>query len=290
MLCIQCGIGLFRVSHGMHGKHGKMQKPLLHAQELCTSAIKYSLTVAALLFLTASYGQDFLVTIKSDTIRGEVRIMSYDLMDRVQIADGQKKTTFTAVQLRRASMKGELYAPVKYDNSIRMMKVLRSGFLSLYAFRVSNQVTYDGRLLVKMGNPPQEVPNIGFKRYVGAIVEDCPVVGDRVKSGDLDRSNIQDLVDAYNQCVAETQEKRFQSATQNVSNPTIDFIEELRTRVNASDLPTKTEVNDLLTSITDKVKRKESVPAYMKEGLKGYLAQRDEFKEDAEQLILLLDK
>ncbi|HMJ67320.1 MAG TPA: hypothetical protein VK508_00410 [Cyclobacteriaceae bacterium] len=252
--------------------------------------MKHALTVAALLFLTASYGQDFLVTTKNDTLRGEVRIMSYDLMDRVQMVQGKKKTTFTAVQVRQAYMASELYAPVKYDNTIRMMKVIRSGFLSLYAFRLANQVSYDGRLLVKMGSPPQEVPNIGFKRYVGSIVEDCPEVGDKVKSGDLDRGNVEELVDSYNLCVATIQEKRFQSVTQNVTNPTIDFIDELKTRVNASDLATKTEVNDLLNSITDKVKRKEPVPSYMKEGLKGYLSQRTDFKEDADQLILLLDK
>jgi hypothetical protein len=250
--------------------------------------MKYLLTIAALLFVTVSFGQDFLVTMKNDTLRGEVRVMSYDLMDRVQFIDGKKKTTYTALQVRHASIKNELFAPVKFDNTIRMMKVLRSGFLSLYAFRFSNQVGFDGRLLIKMGNVPQEVPNIGFKRYIGSLVEDCPEVAEKVRSGDLDRGKVEELVDLYNKCVAVTQEKRFESVTGKVTNPTTDFIEELRTRVNASDLTTKTEVNDLLNSIAEKVKKNEPVPVYMKEGLKGYLAAREDFKEDADQLILLL--
>lgn len=247
-------------------------------------------TVVALLFFAASYGQDYVVTLKSDTLRGEVRILSYDLLDRLQLAEGKKKTTYTALQVRSASIKNETYTPVKYDNAIRMMKVIRSGFLSLYSFRLANQVTYDGRLLIKMGSDAQEVPNIGFKRYVGNLVEDCPDVADRVKTGELDRNNIVELVDTYNECVVGIQERRMQSASQNVSNPTIDFAEELRTRVNASDIATRNEVNDLLNSIIEKVRKKEPVPTYMKEGLKGYLSQNDDFKEDLEQLLLLLDK
>jgi hypothetical protein len=179
---------------------------------------------------------------------------------------------------------------VKFDNTIRMMKQIRSGFLSLYAFRYPNQVGFDGRLLVKLGSTPQEVPNIGFKRYVGILVEDCPEVADKVRSGDFDRGNVEQLVEDYNKCVVANQEKRFESVTQKVSNATTDFIEELRTRVANSDLATKNEVNDLLNSITDKVKRTEPVPAYMKDGLKGYLSVREDFKEDADQLILLLNK
>lgn len=247
-----------------------------------------STVVASLLFI-ASYGQDYLVTLKSDTLHGEIRILSYDLIDRLQLADGRKKTTYTALQVRSASIRNEIYTPVRYDNSIRMMKVIRSGFLSLYSFKLPNQVTYDGRLLIKMGNPPQEIPNIGFKKYVGGMVEDCPEVADRVKSGDLDRNNVEDLVDRYNKCVAGIQERRIEAASQNVTNPTVDFADELRTRVNASELATKGEVNDLLNSIIEKVKKKEPVPAYMKEGLKGYLSQRDDFREDLDQLLLLLE-
>jgi hypothetical protein len=252
--------------------------------------MKHLLPLAALLIFSASYSQDFLVTLKSDTLRGEIRILSYDLIDRLQLNSDKKKTTYTALQVRSASIKNEMYSPIRYDNAIRMMKVIRSGFLSLYSFRVASQVTYDGRLLLKMGNPPQEVPNIGFKKYIGQLVEDCPDVADRVKTGELDRNKITDLVDRYNECVVGIQERRLESAAQQVSNPTIDFIEEFRTRVNGSDLTTKNEVNDLLNSITEKVRKKEPVPAYMKEGLKGYLSQRDDFKEDTEQLLLLLDK
>lgn len=251
--------------------------------------MRHLLSVVALLSVTASHGQDFLVTLKNDTIRGEeVRILSYDLLDRLQLIDGKKKSTFTALQVRQASIANEVYSPVKHDNAIRMMKVVRTGFLSLYAFRMPNQMSYDGRLLVKMGHSPQEVPNLGFKKFMGNLVEDCAEVADRLKNGDFNRTNVEDLVDTYNKCVAEAQDKRFETIAQRVSNPTTDLIEQLKTKVNSSDLTTKTEVNDLLNSISDRVKKNEPVPAYMKEGLKGYLSQREDLKEDTEQLLSLL--
>jgi hypothetical protein len=245
--------------------------------------------LAAFLLITAStFAQDYIVSMKGDTLRGEVRLLSYDLMDRVQLAVAKKKTVYTAVQLRRVWYKSEEYAPVKHDNAIRLMKVVRTGFMSLYSFRLPNQMAYDGRLLVKLGSLPQEVPNLGFKRFVGAMVEDCPVVADRVKNGDLDRTKVEELVELYNKCVEANQAQRFEAAAEKVSNPTLDFINQMKDRVNASDLATKSDVNDLLNNISDKVKKNEPVPGYLKEGLKGYLGQRDDLKGDMEQLLQLL--
>lgn len=242
----------------------------------------------ALFVASFSYGQDYIVMPKGDTVRGEVRILSYDLMDRVQLVQGKKKTTFTAIQVRNANLKGELYTPVKFENAIRMMKVIRSGFLSLYGYKMPNQMTFDGRLLTKPGVTPQEVPNLGFKKYVGAMVEDCPQVADRLKTGDLDRQNIEEIVDLYNACITQSREQRISAAEATKGNPTTDFVEQLKNRVSASDLTTKTEVNDLLNSINDKVRKKEPIPGYMKEGLKSYLSQREDFKEDMDKLLLML--
>lgn len=247
------------------------------------------LSLTAVFMATACYSQDYVVTLKSDTIRASVKILSYDLMDRVQAGSGKGKTVFAATQVRRVFYGGEFYAPIKYDNMIRMMKIIRTGFLSLYSYRPPNQMSYDGRLLVKMGAEPQEVPNLGFKKYVGGLVEDCPDVADRVKVGTLDRKNIEQLVDDYNKCVQATQERRLDVAAEKVVTPTTEVVEQLRTKVNNSDLAAKQDVNDLLGSISEKIKKNEPVPAYMKEGLKGYLAGRDDFKEDLEKLLGLLN-
>jgi len=250
------------------------------------------LTVVALLISAVSFGQDYIITIKSDTIKGELKLLSYDLLDRVQVQEaGKKKTTYTALQVRRAHIKDEDYSPVKFDNAIRMMKVVRSGFLSLYSFRAPGQTSYDTRVIQKIGTAAMEVPNIGFKKIVGDLVEDCPTVADKLKNGDFDRYHIEGLVDQYNECIATYSARRVETATakQQESTPASKLIDGMKTKVNASDLANKNEVNDLLTSIADRLNKKETVPAYMREGLKGYLSSNEDLKADMDQLFKLID-
>jgi hypothetical protein len=249
---------------------------------------KLLFTVLCIAISFVSFGQDYIVTLRSDTVKGEVKLLSYDLMDRLQLAEGKKKTTYTALQVRRASINGEQFAPVKLDNSIRMMKVLRTGFMSLYGHRVQGQSNFDTRILQKIGSATIEVPNIGFKKFVGALVEDCPLVSDRIKSGDFNRNNVDAMVDEYNACIADLNQKRMETTT--VKTPATDVVEEMRSKVNASDIANKSEVNDLLNSIAEKVKKKETVPAYMKDGLKGYIGEREDLKADMEKLFTLIDQ
>ncbi|MEJ0030324.1 MAG: hypothetical protein WDO15_08125 [Bacteroidota bacterium] len=145
--------------------------------------IKLLLTSVVLLSFSASFGQDYIVTIKSDTIKGDIKLMSYDLLDRLQLAEaGKKKVMYTALQVRRVSFKGDLYAPVKIDNSIRFMKILQTGNLSLFAYRAPQQAGYDTKVLQKVGMNGIEVPNMGFKKLVGDMVEDCASLHERSRT------------------------------------------------------------------------------------------------------------
>jgi hypothetical protein len=247
-------------------------------------------TVVALLISAVSFGQDYIVTMKSDTLKGEVRLLSYDLLDRIQLSqEGKKKTTYTALQVRRATIKGESYSPVKFDNAIRMMKMIRSGFISVYSFRAPGQTSYDTRVIQKIGESAIEVPNIGFKKIVGDIVADCPAVADKVKNGDFDRYHIEGLIDQYNECIANSSARRVEAAQHQVVTPASKLINDMKTKVNASDLTNKNDVNDLLNSIADRLNKKETVPAYMKEGLKGYLSSNEDLKADMDQLFKLIE-
>jgi hypothetical protein len=191
--------------------------------------------------------------------------------------------------VRRANIKGEEYAPVKYDNSIRLMKVVRSGSISLYSFRAPGQTSYETRVIQKIGMSAMEVPNIGFRKIVGDMVEDCPTVADKLKNGDFDRFRIEGMIDQYNECIASYSAHRVQTAQQVDDTPAGKLIDAMKTKVNASELTNKTDVNDLLNSIADRLKKKEAVPAYMREGLKGYLSSNEDLKADMDQLFKLID-
>lgn len=247
------------------------------------------LAIAFLSVCSTSFSQDYIVTLKADTIFGNVKLLSYDLLDRVQVSENKKKTNFTALQVRRVSLKGEQYAPVKIDNSVRFMKVIRSGFLSLYAHRGKGQGGYDTHVLQKLGQNASEVPNIGFKKIVGELVADCASVAEQVKNGQLDRRDVESLVDQYNICVQSANKERVEKVL-SPKTPATELIEQMRSKVNVSDLSNKSDINDLLNSIGDRYKRNESVPAYMKEGLKGYIGSNEDLKTDMEKLFTLIDQ
>lgn len=250
---------------------------------------KLFLSIALILVCSVSFSQDYIVTTKSDTLPGNVKLLSYDLLDRVQVSQNKKKTNLTALQVRRVVYKGEVYAPVKIDNSVRFMKVLKSGVLSLYAHRGKGQGGYDTRVIQKLGQNAIEVPNIGFKKIVGELVGDCESVAVQVKSGDLDRNNLTDLADQYNVCIDASNKKRIDDAM-NSMTPVAELVNQMKSKVNSSDVNNKSDINDLLNSIADKYKKKETVPAYMKEGLKGYIGSNKDLTADMEKLFTLIDQ
>jgi hypothetical protein len=211
-------------------------------------------------------------------------------MDRVQVSDGKKKTVYTALQVRRVNLAGENFAPVKLDNSVRLMKVFQSGFLSLYGYRATGQSGFDTKVLHRLGTNAIEVPNIGFKKFVGDLVADCASVFEKVKSGDFGRNDVESMVTEYNACVSNNNQHKAESVAKSSESPAAELIEQMKIKVNASTLDNKPEVNDLLTSIGDRLRKNETIPAYMKEGLKGYLGNQEDLKTDMEQLFSLIDK
>jgi hypothetical protein len=237
--------------------------------------------------------EDFLVTRKSDTLRGKITIMSYDLVDRVQVNANKKRQTFAATELRAVHMDTAKLVPVQYNNSIRMMKVIRSGYLSYYAFKLPNQSGYEGRLLMKLGAPPQEVPNIGFKRIMADYLSDCGGLVSEIKSGDMSRREIEPMIDRYNDCVARpkvaTQEQPV-AVTVQPSDELTTMFDLLLQKIEASSLPSKKDALEMLNDMSGKSKRNETIPTYLIEGLKSAVADDAQLKDDVEKLAGLLTK
>ncbi len=243
-----------------------------------------------LLLMEAAYRpgsaqNDFVVTLKSDTLRGEVRILTYDLMDRVQVKTDDGKQLFTAVQVRNVHIAGENFQPVKMDNRIHLMKVLSQGYLSLYAFRLENQSSYDGRCLVKLGGATLELPNLTFKKTMATFLEDCETVSAKVKEGEWSKKDINTIIEAYNVCVSAQSRQKIAAGA---SDEKMNRIEALRTKVEQSDMESKKDVLDLLSDLQKKVSKGEAVPNYLTEGLKSYLDKQSALAADLAEVIRLI--
>src|SRR5689334_19516552 len=85
--------------------------------------------------------KDYVILLTGDTIKGEVKHYSYDNIDRISIKAGGKKSSLTAQKVRGFTKDGISYQPMTYEKSLRFMKVIKSGYLSLFAFNAASQGT-----------------------------------------------------------------------------------------------------------------------------------------------------
>jgi len=248
------------------------------------------LAVLILFSFSVKAQKDYLVTSKVDTLYGEIRIQSYDQIDRVQITIDKKKQLFTALKILSLNMAGQVYKPIEYEKKIMLMKVLKEGYLSLFAFRIPNQNNYDGRLFKKMGDLPIEVPNLGFKKILGNYLDDCESVSEKVKAGDLGRKDLDQIIDSYNLCITSRNTVNYSVSAEPIiiANEVTAAIGSLINKTEAEDFPSKKDALDLLRDIQSKVEKKETTPNYLTEGLKSYLSNVPALSDDLEKLLSLL--
>lgn len=238
---------------------------------------------------------DFVVTLKSDTVKGDVRILSYDQVDRVQIANKGRKELFSALDVLIVRIGGESYKSVKIDNSIRLMKILKSGYLSLYGFKLPNQSGYDGRYLVKLDGTSMEMPNLGFKKVMSGFLEECNGVSEKIKNGELGKSKIEEIIDLFNECVSQAKPVLVVAAeplTTETSDKTMlkEAIQTLMTKIQEQDFSTREDALDILRDIQSKVNRDENVSNYLVDGLRSTLKDQAALADDLDKLISLFKK
>jgi hypothetical protein len=235
---------------------------------------------------------DYAIRLNGDTIKGSLQILDYEQIDRVQIKTGKEKFSFTALQIRSIRKNGELYRPVKFDNTARFMKVLIDGYLSLHAFHASNQSSsWDGRYLTKRDGTGMEVPNLGFKKSMGNYLSDCGDIKNRIEKGELGKRDIQKIVELYNGCMQANTEANFKTApTATIDSEKVLVLKSFITKVEAENFITKKDAMDILKDIQSKVSKNETIPNYLFDGLKASLLDVPSLSKDLDTLISLLKK
>jgi len=251
--------------------------------------MKWTILVLSCLCFSA-YSQDYLVTNKGDTLWGKIKIMSYDQLDRVQIADKKKKTTMTAREVRAVFTGGETYHPKQGEHSIRFMKLVKPGYLSLYAFREETQNSYGGRYLIKRDGAATEVPNLAFKKNLSEFLRDCPEVREKIRSGEYGRKDLDTIIDAYNAFIESKTVMRNETvASTQKSAKKIEPLEKLKKTIqDQDDFASKKDALDLIDDIIAKLKGSQTIPNYLIDGLQKYLDGIEATKEDLEKVTASL--
>jgi hypothetical protein len=253
----------------------------------------FSFLFSALFSFTAAVGQtdEYIVTTKGDTLKGDVKILTYDRLDRVQLTADKNKTIYSALQVKSIFEKGEYYRAVQIENAIQFMKILKDGYLSLLAFRMSNPTTYDGRYLSKRDGSGKELPNLGFKKVISAYLSDCPDLAKQISEDKFKRSEIEKIVTEYNLCIDQrTQVAKLAAEGKKISADKSEVINALKAKVaDLEDFSGKRDVLDLLNDISEKVARQQTVSNYQLETLKGLLKEKDSVKEELEKVLSVLN-
>jgi hypothetical protein len=237
------------------------------------SIIQFFLFLLLVLVYQCAHGQDYVVTAKGDTLRGEVKPFIFGIDEKVQLSSDKKKTMFTVRQVKGFKHKDEIFRSVRTDKRYTFMKVLSPGYLTLYGFKPENQVHYDALYLQKIDGASLEIPNLTFKKSMSAFLEDCPDVSSRITSGELGRKSVYEIVSQYNLCVESRTQKNSQIRNQEkISAEKILSWNKLEDVVKSREFDTKTTALEMITEIKNKVNKNETVPNFMIEGLKSSLA------------------
>jgi hypothetical protein len=208
----------------------------------------------------------------------------------VQITEpGKKKAVYPFYKVKAFSVDGELFQPVKGPDGYVFMKLLKSGYLSLYSFQHANQTLYNGMYLLKKDGSGIEVPNLTFKKGMRNFLDDCPVVADKIDTDVLNKKDLHQIIDEYNACI-ENRSSRVETvvaADKPVQQPVkvSSAWEALEGKVKAEpDFPEKENALEMIAEIKSKIAASQKIPNFLIEGLKSALAQ-DAFKAELENAL-----
>ncbi|MEO9872042.1 hypothetical protein [Ekhidna sp.] len=200
-------------------------------------------------FFYAQAQEDFLVTVKKDTIYGQIDFRQSTFYDEIEVKSDDGKKTFKAYQIELAIRKGEIYKPVSYGNKKAIGKLIKEGRLSQYLFRSDGENAFINEVLVKSDNETLLVSNIGFKKRLIKFLSDCEELSSKISNKELGASDLDKIINIYNNDCEEEVKK-------------IDIAKK--------DFSQITELADLLKDITGKLNAGEQIPSYMVEALERH--------------------
>lgn len=222
--------------------------------------------------VTAS-AQDYVLTVRGDSLTGEVKPLLYGPEKKVQIiSSADERTTFNILEVRAFSSEGDIFHPVRSEKGYEFMKLVKPGYLSLYAYQLEDQTRFDGLFLKKMDGDWLAVPNLGFKKYMSRFLEDCPSVAGQLENGQLGKKNLHEIIDAYNTCVENrTLAHSKVLLTRGERATKANAWSELEEKVRGKEFPEKNNALEMIAEIQKKIQRHESIPNFLLQGLKNSL-------------------
>lgn len=245
------------------------------------SILHVVLLLILLLMYHCSAAQDYLVTTSGDTLRGELRPMLFGLEKKVQVKTGNKKEVYSIFQTRFYTTGNVSYYPVKASYGYTFMELVKPGYLSILRFQPENSSIFSGTFLKKADGTGIELPNLGFKKQMTEFLADCEEISARVESGELKKSDLEEIVDGYNLCI----QRRTVTVKRDIeqhfeAKSTLSVWEDLEQAVKTGDdFEGRGTVLEMISDIKNRISRKEKVPNFIQEGLRSALNDKPNLSE-----------
>lgn len=230
--------------------------------------IQLILLLICLIVYGVSAQTDYVVLVKGDTLYGSVKFLNYGNDHKIQItAPDRKKTLYGKLEVKAFKQEGQVHHTIRTEQGYSVMRLLKEGYLSLYAFQMENQNTWDGRYLFKRDGSGMEVTSLLFKKRLKGFLADCTEVVGKVESKELSRNDLDEIIDQFNICIDQrTREAEIQSAKANK----LDELEKAVTALEESE--NKSTALEVIAELRLKVQRGEKVPSIFEKTLLDALA------------------
>lgn len=243
------------------------------------------------LFTTALYAQDYVITVQKDTLYGDVEILLPDQFnEELSITVNGDKKRFKSFQILEASTDSTIYHPAKIQNKYRILELIEGGYLSLYLYRADESYDFNTKYLLKSTTEGLIVPNIFFRKQVTDFLNDCPEVVAKLEDKTYKKNDIEQIVKDYNACLEMQTQNKFSDNEPALIEAEKSKFELLSAIQQKLDTSKDNELNTLLNDIKQKVKSGGAVPGYLISALKEQTKSIDSIKNEVEQLLKALNK
>jgi hypothetical protein len=170
------------------------------------------------------------------------------------------------------------------------MKILQSGFLTLYLGRAQNSMVYDVQFLVRRDGRTIEVPNLTFKKSMTEFLSDCPRVKEDLAAEKLTKKDVAAIVKEFNACLEPSAVKSSDPiAVVPDTDNRIIALQHLKDNLTSNDIASRTDAIDILNDMLDKIRKNQTIANYQIEALRSML-KGTVVESETEKLVELLRK
>lgn len=254
---------------------------------------KSTFTFICLLSISLCYGQkDYLVTLKRDTLRGNIELfLPTSVQEEISINVDDNIRKFQAYEFVAFQKEDKKYIAVKLDSYYKIMRVEQEGYLKLLTYRPENNYKFGARYLLKKSGAGMEVPTFSFRKHMASFLAGCDEVVEKVENKTYKRSDLTEIVKAYNTCITSRTTELYKDIVQEdhqlSAGETLESIKKKLQSLGAA------ETNDFMILVADleqKLKKGEKIPSYMISGLRAQINELQKLNVEMKNLLNSLEQ